>query len=118
MSGNGKQGSKWIRKDRRLALYLRDEFRCAYCERDLHHASREEVTLDHLIPRVEGGTNANENLVTACLHCNSQRADAPWREYAPAGAIERIERTITKPINRDLAKAILSGYTPLVEALR
>lgn len=117
MSGNGTQGSKWIRKDRRLALYLRDEFRCAYCERDLRDARREEVTLDHLIPRCEGGGNENANLVTACLRCNSQRGDAPWREYAQGG-VARIEQLLARPVNRDLAKAIIAGHTPMVEALR
>lgn len=118
MAGNGGQGSKWIRKDRRLAIYLRDRFECGYCGRDLRDATREEVTLDHLTPRCEGGGNETGNLTTACLTCNSQRGDRAWTEYAPAGAVERILARTSQPINRDLAKAILAGHTPMVEALR
>lgn len=118
MAGNGGQGSKWIRKDRRLAIYLRDAFRCAYCERDLRNATRDEVTLDHLIPRCEYGSNDTTNLVTACHACNVTRQDQPWREFATREATKRIEQLIEQPINRDLAKAIIAGHTPMVEALR
>lgn len=114
-------GSKWIRKERRLALYLRDRVTCQYCGRDLHDAANpHEVTLDHLVPRCEGGDNANANLITACLSCNSQRRDTDWREYATGGAIERIEAQIAKPINIGLAKAIIAGEArhPRAEALR
>ena len=48
MGANGTHGSKWIRKDKRLAIYLRDGFMCCYCGKDLHHAKPEEMGLDHL----------------------------------------------------------------------
>ena len=118
MAGNGGQGSKWIRRERRLAIYLRDRFECAYCGRDLRDARRDEVTLDHLIPRSEFGTNDTTNLVTACHACNVTRQDRPWREFATGGAVQRIEWLVTQPINRDLARAILAGHTPMVEAMR
>jgi hypothetical protein len=74
---NGKRlngrGSKWITPVKRLAIYLRDEFRCVYCGRDLHDAHPRELTLDHLTPRCKGGSNEHTNLITACLNCNSRR---------------------------------------------
>lgn len=117
-SANGNQGSKWIRKERRLAIYLRDRFECGYCGRDLRDATSREVTLDHLIPRSEGGTNQTHNLTTACLRCNSQRGAQTWTEYAPAGSIDRIRERTRQPLNMDLAKAIIAGQTNRVEALR
>lgn len=106
-------GSKWIRKDRRLAIYLRDGFTCQYCGVDLHHASPFDVTLDHLDPRSNGGGHETRNLVTACRSCNSSRQDKPWREYATGGAIDRIvvQRELSIKETRILAKALIAGRT-------
>lgn len=119
-SGNKGQGSKWIRKERRLSLNLRDNFTCGYCGRDLRMADPREVTLDHLLPRCFGGGNENENLVTACLSCNSARGSKPWADYATGGAVDRIEQLRHSPVNLPLAKAIIDGTVgdPRVEALR
>ena len=82
----------WIRRERRLAIYLRDRLRCVYCAADLHGASPADLTLDHLDCRQDGGANHETNLVTACRSCNSRRADRPWAEFADARATHRIER--------------------------
>lgn len=103
---------------RRLAIYIRDGFSCAYCGRDLRGAPRDEITLDHLACRVNGANHHERNLVTACRRCNSGRAAKPWREYATAGAAERIARLIRRKLNADLAKAIIDGRTPRAEAER
>ena len=70
-------GSKWIRPDKRLAIYLRDDVACLYCGRALKDAAPAEVTLDHLDARVNGGNNEADNLVTACRRCNSQLWNTP-----------------------------------------
>jgi 5-methylcytosine-specific restriction endonuclease McrA len=31
------------------------------------------TTVDHVVPKVLGGTDEPHNLVAACLHCNSSR---------------------------------------------
>ena len=69
---NGK-GSGWITRKRRLAIYLRDGFKCVYCTADLTQANPREVTLDHIKPRCKGGSHKAKNLITACITCNSQR---------------------------------------------
>ena len=104
-----KHGSKWIRKDRRLAIYIRDSFTCCYCGCSLKNRPAADVTLDHLLPRGSGGGNESENLVTACRSCNSSRGDRPWVDFAPGGARDRIEQLRNAPVNLPLAKAILSG---------
>lgn len=114
-NAKGNQGSKWIRPWRRLAIYLRDGFSCAYCGRDLKGAPREEVTLDHLDCRTNGENHAESNLVTCCRSCNSSRQDKPWRQYATGGAIERIDVLVTLPLNESLAKAIIRGDAPAAE---
>jgi len=73
MAGNNGQGSNWIRKERRLAIYHRDGFRCVYCG-----ATAEEghpLSLDHVLARDLGGSNDAENLVTACGTCNSAKTN-------------------------------------------
>jgi hypothetical protein len=109
------QGSKWISKRDRLALYLRDRFTCQYCGRDLHGAAPAEVTLDHLDPRCSTlcpkERRNPRRLVTACRSCNSARQDTPWIEYATGGAIDRINRTVRRSMDkyRKLAAAIMAG---------
>jgi HNH endonuclease len=41
--------------------------RCAYCW------TMEAKTADHLLPRIEGGSDASANLVKACRTCNSSK---------------------------------------------
>lgn len=105
--------SSWIRKERRLAIYIRDRFTCCYCGRDLRDARPVEMGLDHLEDLVDGGghkgaNHASTNLVTACRSCNSARGARPWREYAPGGAQERIEAQRYLSLNLVLAKALLA----------
>ena len=101
-------GAKWIRPEKRLALYLRDHFICTYCGRDLHDAPTADVTLDHLAPRCHGGGNDATNLVTACRSCNSARAARAWQTFASAPARRRIRRQIARPLNLDLARTLIS----------
>ena len=49
--------------------------RCCYC------GSTKRLTLDHRISMSQGGPNTVDNIVAACLSCNSSKRDAdrPWR---------------------------------------
>src|SRR4051812_39140094 len=107
------QGSKWIRPAKRLAIYLRDEMICAYCGTDLHGARPEDINLDHITPRVNGGSNDEGNLITACKTCNCARGAKPVSQYATAGALVRIKRNRRRSLKRYLvmAKAIMDGKT-------
>ena len=53
---------------RRNGIFERDEFRCVYCGEQF---PAEELTLDHVQPRVRGGDRSEGNLVTACKGCNT-----------------------------------------------
>jgi 5-methylcytosine-specific restriction endonuclease McrA len=123
--GKERQGAcqpqgRWIRREKRLAIYLRDDFRCVYCGAVLRYARPSEVTLDHLLPRSAGGNNEAYNLVTADKSCNSSRRDTPWTDYATGGARDRIEQLRHRPLNLELARALIedrAGDSNL-EALR
>ena len=46
---------------------------CAYCGKVF--SSPKEATIDHIFPRIKGGTNEMENIVFACKTCNSSKGD-------------------------------------------
>lgn len=71
-------GSKWIRKEKRQAIYGRDDHCCVYCGADLRGGC---ATLDHVTARELGGGNEASNLVTARLSCNSRKQDLPLRKF-------------------------------------
>jgi 5-methylcytosine-specific restriction endonuclease McrA len=54
----------------RRNLYARDNNRCQYCGK---HYSTKELTLDHVVPRVQGGEHTWQNLVCACVKCNAKK---------------------------------------------
>ena len=53
----------------RVEIFNRDQYTCQYCGKQ----SR-ELTLDHVIPRHQGGRHTWENLVSACAACNRRKA--------------------------------------------
>ena len=62
---------------RKRTVHERDKWTCAYCgSRALTNLERDEMTIDHIMPRSRGGsTNDFGNLVTACRPCNGRKAD-------------------------------------------
>lgn len=57
---------------KRARIYIRDRYRCQYCG-DHKHAS--DLTLDHILPRAQGGVSLPQNLVTACVKCNQRKGN-------------------------------------------
>lgn len=68
--------------ENRLKIFERDGYKCRYCEKQL---TRFSASLDHIQPISHGGTNSFDNLVTACLHCNSSRGNRPVMEAVKKG---------------------------------
>lgn len=52
----------------KAGVLRRDQHRCAYC---LGPAA----TIDHLVPRAQGGRSTWKNTVAACADCNGRKAD-------------------------------------------
>ena len=99
----------WIRKDLRLAIYLRDKFTCLLCEKDLHRSDPSEITLDHYIPRSLGGDNTVKNLFTCCHLCNSTRQANHVKTFKSVSVALRVVIQMCIPVDRALAKALLKG---------
>ncbi|MHC4877793.1 MAG: HNH endonuclease [Planctomycetota bacterium] len=56
----------------RRNVFKRDKFMCQYCGAQPGSA---ELTIDHVLPRAQGGTSTWTNCVLACIVCNSRKAD-------------------------------------------
>ncbi len=84
----------------RRNIYARDGSRCQYCGK---HFSTRELTLDHVVPRVQGGENTWTNLVCACVRCNARKGGR-----TPVEAGMRLIRAPVKP-RRNPAIAIRLG---------
>lgn len=100
-SRDGKHQRKhWLPKLTRLAIYLRDGFRCGYCLADLHDADCRDLTVDHVKPRCDGGTDNPNNLITACRTCNCKKQNLPAKSFAGPETLAMI-KTIQR---RSMAK--------------
>ena len=53
----------------RLAVTRRDRSRCLRCGR------RDQLTVDHIVPRARGGTSTLDNLQTLCRQCNGTKGE-------------------------------------------
>jgi len=54
----------------RRNIFARDHNRCQYCGK---HYPSSELSLDHVVPRSQGGGASWENLVCCCVGCNSRK---------------------------------------------
>ena len=112
-------GSKWLRREKRLAIYLRDDFSCLYCGQKLFF-QLDMLTLDHLKPRIKNGHHGESNLVTACKYCNDSRGDKSWHDFAKNNdVISKINRHRRRSIQtrKKVAKCIIEQYPYWQETL-
>lgn len=61
----------------RNSILERDEYRCTYCG-----DTEAPLCADHVVPLSRGGSNEPNNLVCACMPCNSSKSDrllSEWR---------------------------------------
>ncbi len=67
------------------ALFARDDHLCLYCGQQY---SRQLLTRDHVLPVSKGGRDIWENVVSACFHCNSRKANrTPQQAHMPLLAV-------------------------------
>ena len=72
-------------------VFIRDGFKCAYCGK----TSIEDgvkLNADHIIPRLLGGNDEANNLITACRDCNAAKA----AKRLPQSIIDRLHARIKK----------------------
>lgn len=88
----------------RSNILARDNFQCQYCLKDL---SFSEATLDHVVPRSQGGTTRWDNVVCCCKRCNKKKGGRTPQE---AGM-----QLLRKPVRADWLPVLsikLNGKIP------
>lgn len=86
----------------RALVYKRDDYECQYC------GSKQDLTIDHVIPRSKGGQDIWENLVACCIKCNLKKGNKLLSETNM-----KLKRPPSKPLNRvylDLEKSRVSEW--------
>ncbi len=58
-----------VSERKRWEVWERDDFTCQIC------GERKFLTIDHIMPKVKGGSSEKENLQTLCKSCNSSKRD-------------------------------------------
>ena len=58
----------------RERIFRRDSYRCVYCAAVF---PPDELSVDHVEPRMRGGDRSDGNLVTACRACNTRKGSRP-----------------------------------------
>lgn len=57
----------------RRGVFVRDDHQCQYCGGDAQN-------IDHVVPKSRGGQHIWENVVAACIPCNTRKEDRLPRE--------------------------------------
>jgi len=77
----------------RRNVFKRDAFMCQYCN---CRPGSEELTIDHVLPRAQGGTSTWSNCVLACVECNHRKGNRT-PEQAMMPLCRRPRRPIWSP---------------------
>jgi 5-methylcytosine-specific restriction endonuclease McrA len=95
----------------RQNIFKRDNNTCAYC------SSKNELTLDHVMPKSRGGKTHWENLVTACKKCNARKG-----HHTPEEANMPLKHSPFKPsfvmFVRDCSGSLEENWLPFLNNLR
>lgn len=59
----------WVRRH----LVRSQGGKCCYCKRPFTKSGPTQMTIEHKIARMDGGSDDLSNLAAACLHCNQHR---------------------------------------------
>jgi 5-methylcytosine-specific restriction endonuclease McrA len=73
----------------RRNIFKRDKFVCQYCG---EQPGTDALTIDHVVPRAQGGESRWDNCVLACIDCNHRKADR-----TPDQASMKIRRAPVRP---------------------
>ncbi len=81
----------------RRNIFFRDRNRCQYCGRVLPQG---RLNLDHVVPLSRGGVSSWDNVVCACIPCNTRKGNR-----TPAEAGMTLVRPARKPAGHPVLRA-------------
>ncbi len=84
-----RRGKNKTVKFSRISIYARDNFKCQYCGMK---GKMKDFTFDHVVPRSRGGKTNWDNIVTACVPCNTKK-----NNRTPAEAKMKLLKQPVKP---------------------
>lgn len=69
----------------RTRLAEAQNWRCCWCGRhtSIFRNRRDSATIEHVLPKSQGGTDDWENLAMSCARCNSSRGSADMDSFVP-----------------------------------
>ncbi|MEI7687293.1 MAG: HNH endonuclease [Planctomycetota bacterium] len=85
-----KQSVKFNRRN----IFARDSNQCQYCGKKFPTS---ELSLDHILPRSQGGMSSWENIVCACVECNVRKGGRTPKQ-AHMGLIRKPEKPKRSPM--------------------
>lgn len=81
-------GGSIVSRRKRAEILKRDGYMCQLCHRalDMNAGAQDDMhpSLDHIVPRSQGGTNAVSNLQAAHRVCNARRGAIPLADFLGA----------------------------------
>lgn len=98
---------KPVSKRVRFEVFKRDDFTCQYCGA---HPPAVVLEVDHIIAVANGGTNDEENLITACFDCNRGKSAIPL-SMIPTSLADRAVEIAER-------ESQLAGYNAVLAAQR
>jgi len=111
------QGMNWIRQEKRLAIYLRDGLACCWCGASVDGEAT-QLTLDHLVPHIKGGSNDATNLVTSCHKCNTSRGTRSIPKFAQVVAAYINHGLTAKAVEDHVRKCARRSLVPHLSAAK
>ena len=81
-------------KFNRRNIFARDNNQCQYCGKRFPTS---ELSLDHVVPRSQGGGNSWENIVCACIDCNVRKGGRTPKQ-AHMALIRKAEKPKRSPL--------------------
>ena len=96
----------------RRNVFKRDRFTCQFCNKQ---PGSSELTIDHVVPRAQGGESTWTNCVLACCECNARKA-ARTPKQAKMRLLKQPARPNWKPLYSEHATKMESWSKFISEA--
>ena len=82
----------WSKKN----ICIRDNYTCGYCGK----YDKNNMTVDHVVPKASGGKNTFENCVAACKPCNNRKGDRSCKAMGMFPKHRLVQPTISEFIKQ------------------
>ena len=65
--------------------------KCCYCKRPFTRTGPTQMTIEHILARMDGGSDRLNNLAAACKHCNQHRGrQKNMTQQRKTGTVDRV----------------------------